>query len=107
MAAWLITVLSRGGRVLVVALMTLPLLLFVILCTPAWITWLFLDADRRKSVHSMVRLLTQWTRDILQYATPAGPDDQPDSNAKAIEEQTQATDAESSDLATEVPRRIA
>jgi hypothetical protein len=107
--SWLITVLSRGGRVLVVAITTLPLLLFVILSSPAWIVWPFLDAGRRKAVHGMVELLTQWTRDVLHYATPANAyaDDQPYSPATAIEHRPDTTDVESSPHAADVPRRIA
>ena len=70
--SWLTILLSRGGRVLVVAITMLPVLLFVILSAPTWIVWPWLSKKRRKSVHRMVDQLTQWTRDVLHQTTPLG-----------------------------------
>jgi hypothetical protein len=67
---WLTTLLSRGARALVVAITMLPVLLFVILSSPAWIVWPWLGEKRRESVHRMVDQLIQWTRDVL-YRTVA------------------------------------
>ena len=63
--SWLTTLLSRGGRALVVAITMLPVLLFVILSAPAWVAWPWMGAKRRESVHRMVDQLTLWTRDVL------------------------------------------
>ena len=52
--SWLTTILSRGGRALVVAITMLPVLIFVILSAPAWIVWPWLSVNRRDSVHRMV-----------------------------------------------------
>jgi hypothetical protein len=68
--SWLTSLLSRGGRALVVAITMLPVLIFVILSAPAWIVWPWLDASRRDSVHRMVEQLTEWTRDVLHHTAP-------------------------------------
>jgi hypothetical protein len=68
---WLTTtLLSRGARALVVAITMLPVLVVVILSTPAWVVWPWLSTNRRESVHRMVDQLTQWTRDVLSHTAP-------------------------------------
>jgi hypothetical protein len=37
-----------------------PVILIVILMFPAWLTWPFLDKERRKSVLQMVQALGRW-----------------------------------------------
>lgn len=51
-------------RLLVVALLSLPLLCVVLLSAPAWATWPFLSEDKRKTVLSFVEQLTQWAKAI-------------------------------------------
>ncbi|WP_338704043.1 hypothetical protein V2W30_39805 (plasmid) [Streptomyces sp. Q6] len=43
------------------ALRLLPVLLDVVLSTPAWLVWPFLPAERQKVVLEMVRELINWT----------------------------------------------
>jgi hypothetical protein len=69
--SWWEALLSRGGRVLVVAIAMLPVLLLVILSVPAWVLWPFLSSDRRESVHLMVQQFEKWTRDVLRYTRPS------------------------------------
>jgi hypothetical protein len=68
--SWLTPLLSRGARALVVAITMLPVLMFVILSSPAWIFWPWLGEKRRESVHRMIDQLTQWTRDVLYQTAP-------------------------------------
>jgi hypothetical protein len=37
-----------------------PVILIVILMSPAWLTWPFLSKERRQSVLQMVRILARW-----------------------------------------------
>ncbi|GGP84419.1 hypothetical protein GCM10010140_11910 [Streptosporangium pseudovulgare] len=48
----------------VAALLVLPLLCIVLLSFPAWVSWPFLAEDKRKTVLSFVRQLTQWAQAI-------------------------------------------
>ncbi|WP_155058212.1 hypothetical protein [Streptomyces blattellae] len=43
------------------ALRLLPVLLVVVLSTPAWLVWPFPPGKRQKFVLNMVRALTAWT----------------------------------------------
>jgi hypothetical protein len=99
---WLTTLLSRGGRALVVAITMLPVLVFVILSAPAWVVWPWLSTNRRESVHRMVDQLTQWTRDVLCQTAPITVEHFPqepsshnlavlDSHAEVLEANNRAT----------------
>jgi hypothetical protein len=39
-----------------------PVTIIVILSAPAWLSWVFLSGDRRKTVLQMVDALARWTR---------------------------------------------
>jgi hypothetical protein len=51
-----------GQRVAVVAILVIPLLALVLLSAPAWITWPFLDSDRRATVLDFVDRIVEWTK---------------------------------------------
>ncbi|MFI0417944.1 hypothetical protein [Spongiactinospora sp. 9N601] len=51
-------------RVLLVALLVLPLLCIVVLSFPAWATWPFLPLDKRQTVLSFVDQLAKWAKAI-------------------------------------------
>ncbi|WP_182903539.1 hypothetical protein [Microbispora sp. H10830] len=51
-------------RLLVGALVALPLLCVVLLSFPAWVSWPFLPTDRRQTVLSFVDRLTKWAKAI-------------------------------------------
>lgn len=51
-------------RLLIVALLALPLLCVVLLSFPAWVSWPFLAQDRRRTVLSFVDRLTKWAKAI-------------------------------------------
>jgi hypothetical protein len=60
----LIMFTSLWQRVLIVALLVLPLLLIVVLSAPAFLSWPFLSEKRRASVLELVRLLIGWIEQI-------------------------------------------
>ena len=39
-----------------------PVTIVVILSAPAWLSWIFLPEDRRKTVLEMIDALARWTR---------------------------------------------
>lgn len=53
-------------RLLVGALLALPLLCIVLLSFPAWVSWPFLPTDRRQTVLSFVDRLTKWAKAISE-----------------------------------------
>jgi len=54
----------RWLRPLIAAMVTLPLLTFVLLSAPAWLTWPFLSEQRRQSVLDVIEMIVTWTRVI-------------------------------------------
>jgi hypothetical protein len=44
------------------ALLVIPLVLVVVLMTPAWLAWPFLSNDRRKDVCAVVGQFVDWIR---------------------------------------------
>lgn len=55
-----------GHRVAVAAILVIPLLALVLLSAPAWITWPFLDADRRATVLEFVDRIVEWTKALTK-----------------------------------------
>jgi hypothetical protein len=51
-------------RVALGAILVLPLLVLVLLSAPAWLTWPFLSADRRKTVLQFVDRIADWARSL-------------------------------------------
>ena len=51
-------------RVAVAAILVLPLLALVLLSVPAWITWPFLAADRRKTVLQFLDRIADWAKTL-------------------------------------------
>jgi hypothetical protein len=93
--SWFTILLSRGGRALIVAITMLPMFLFVILSSPAWVVWPWLGEKRRDSVHRMIDQLTQWTRDVLYQTAPLSVAD-PRQELSSHGERTQPDDLEAS-----------
>jgi hypothetical protein len=60
------------------ALRLLPVLLVVVLSTPAWLVWPFLPAERQKFVLDMVQALTAWTYGPVR---PTHPDSEAEAEA--------------------------
>ncbi len=57
---------SRWARVVVIALLVLPLVLIVALSAPAWLLWPFLSKARRDAVIQFVGCLTDWVKAIVR-----------------------------------------
>jgi hypothetical protein len=53
-------------RVALAAILVLPLLALVLLSVPAWITWPFLAADRRKTVLQFVDHIADWAQALTR-----------------------------------------
>jgi hypothetical protein len=51
-------------RVAIAAILVLPLLVLVLLSMPAWITFPFLAADRRKTILQFVDRITDWAKTL-------------------------------------------
>lgn len=52
-------------RLLVAAMLSLPLLCVVVLSAPAWASWPFLPEQKQQTVLSFVKQLTQWVKAIV------------------------------------------
>jgi hypothetical protein len=55
-------------RVALAAILVLPFIVLILLSMPAWITWPFLDADRRTTVLEFVDRIAGWAKTLT---TPA------------------------------------
>jgi len=53
-------------RVVVAAILVLPLLALVLLCVPAWITWPFLGTERRATVLEFVDRIVEWAKALTK-----------------------------------------
>jgi len=53
---------SRWQGAVIAAILVVPLLVLVLLSTPAWLTWPFLNADRRNAVLDFLNRLVEWVR---------------------------------------------
>jgi hypothetical protein len=51
-------------RVALAAILVLPLIVLILLSVPAWITWPFLDADRRTTVLQFVDRIAGWAKTL-------------------------------------------
>jgi hypothetical protein len=51
-------------RVAFAAILVLPLIVMILLSVPAWITWPFLDADRRTTVLQFVDRIAGWAKTL-------------------------------------------
>jgi hypothetical protein len=49
-------------RIAVAAILVLPLLVLILLSTPAWITWPFLSAERRATVLELLDRIADWAK---------------------------------------------
>lgn len=49
-----------------VALLVIPLILLVLLSTPAWLLWPFLSSDRRSAVLQFLEQLVEWVKILGQ-----------------------------------------
>jgi hypothetical protein len=56
-------------RVALAALLVIPLVLVVVLMTPAWLLWPFLPDNRRKDVSTLVGQLIDWIK-VAAGSTP-------------------------------------
>jgi hypothetical protein len=59
------------GRAIHAAITMLPVLIFVILSMPAWLSWPFLSTERRNTVNLMMEQMTDWTRVFLHHTKNA------------------------------------
>jgi hypothetical protein len=64
-------------RVAIIAVRTVPLAMLVLLATPTWLFWIFLDQKRRENALSMVTRLVDWSKAVADTtsALPPGPHD--------------------------------
>jgi hypothetical protein len=53
-------------RVVLAAILILPMLVLVLLSLPAWITFPFLAADRRKTVLQFVDRIVEWAKALTK-----------------------------------------
>jgi hypothetical protein len=53
---------SRWQRAGVAAILVIPLLVLVVLSTPAWLSWPFLNSDRRSAVLAFLDRLVEWVK---------------------------------------------
>jgi hypothetical protein len=51
-------------RVALAAILVLPLIVLVLLCAPAWITWPFLATGRRTTVLQFVDRIAGWAKTL-------------------------------------------
>ncbi|MBG0814716.1 hypothetical protein [Planomonospora sp. ID82291] len=58
--------LARWQRVAVVALLILPILVIVLLSVPVWMSWPWLQAERRADVLALVEKLTACLRAFVR-----------------------------------------
>ena len=56
-------------RVAVATLLVTPLILLVILMTPAWLTWPFLSGERRQDVRGLIGQFVDWIRTVAKGAS--------------------------------------
>ncbi|MFC0861904.1 hypothetical protein ACFHYQ_06310 [Sphaerimonospora cavernae] len=56
----------RVQRAIIVALLTLPLLVIVILSLPVWVTWPWLKQERRTDVLKMVEKVTDTLKALMR-----------------------------------------
>jgi hypothetical protein len=53
---------ARWQRTAVAAILVIPLLAVILLSTPAWVAWPFLNADRRTAILDFLNQLVEWVR---------------------------------------------
>jgi hypothetical protein len=53
-------------RVVLAAILVLPMLVLVLLSMPAWITFPFLAADRRKTILQFVDRIVEWAKTLTK-----------------------------------------
>ena len=58
-------------RAVLAAILVLPMLVLVLLSMPAWITFPFLAAGRRKAVLQFVDRIAEWGQDAYQFPLKA------------------------------------
>lgn len=51
-------------RAALAAILVLPFIVLILLSMPAWITWPFLDADRRTTVLQFVDRIAGWAKTL-------------------------------------------
>jgi hypothetical protein len=61
-------------RVALAGLLVIPLILLLVLMTPAWLAWPFLSADQRNDVLKLIRMLVDWIKVAAGTAPPPQSD---------------------------------
>lgn len=76
MGAGVLAIPSAGWqRVALAVCLVIPLVLVVLLMTPAWLSWPFLSDSRRKDVLALVGWFVNWISVLAGSTPPAVPTD--------------------------------